>query len=1682
MSRTPARFVADTWQKLIALILIVPMTALGLPLPAVAAPAAPLHSVRRNAMLKVLKNTLASAKVRLLDLETRARLEADAVISRLHEPDEFTSLSNQFEEPLIPTGPTSGSEDSDLRMALDRFRDRSREDDFSALEGFANDHPHSSWRVALLTNLGLLNYHYGYFSKAVSNWSEAWTSGKSYTDPKPHALVDRAVAELARMHARLGHADALEALFRDIGDRKVTGSATEILTGAHDGLWMMRHDPGVSYLCGPMALKHLLLAEGSTPKDVQFIDDYRSSPHGVTLEQVSALAERAGFRSHLVYRSPGEPVPLPSVVHWKVNHFATLLGFANGRYHVQDPTFGTDLWITPRALDAEASGYFLVSQKAVADEWIAVSSNSAKAVFGMGYTNQQKPGTSNCNSQEGAQCTNTNCNNGLCDYGMSELTVSLNLTDTPVGYTPPKGPAVKVSLSYNQREDSQPATFAWFNVGPKWTLNFLTYIEDDPLAPGSVSRYVAGGGSYAYYGYSSVTNAFAPETNTGAILAQTTASPIVYTRSFPDGHREIYSQSNGATSFPRLVFLSKVIDPAGNALTFNYDSQLRLITITDATGRNTTFSYELAAQPLSVTSISDPFGRCAHLSYDSSNRLNEITDVLGLKSQFTYDTSSLINSMKTPYGTTTFTYSDSSVNPTGDVTRYLNATDPLGNTERMEYRVGAPNIPYADPSNTVPTGMATFDAYLYYRDSFHWDKHAYAVAAGDYTMANQTHWCHWAQNTNYTSDFVESGQAPLENRVWYNYEGQGGASYISGAYNKPTAIGRVLDDATSQVTNISYNSQGNVTQMIDPVGRETQFTYAPNGIDLVSVQQKASASGFSTIAQFTYNFQHLPLTYTDAAGQVTQFAYNTSGQLTQMTDALGEATQYQYNRLGYLTEIINANGKTQASFKYDRYGDVATATDSEGYTVRYTYDSLDRVTGEIFPDTTTRKYAYTNLDLTSVTDRQNNTTQYAYDSVRNLVSVTDPLDHVTKLAYWENKSLKSLTDPNGNTTNWSIDVQNRVTDKEYADGSQVTNAYEGTTSRLKSITDALQQVKTFTYGEDDTLTNIDYTNTVNPTPNVTFAYDPYFRRITSMTDGNGTRNYTYQAVGSLGALQLAKESGPYTNDSIAYAYDQLSRLTARTVDTSTETFVYDKLSRLIRNGTALGVFNLSYLGQTGQIMGQQISTGTVGTIWKYDTNMNDRRLKTIINSGAARSFHFRTTPENLITKIRETSPNRNGRYANNWDADWTTEDRDHEGAGKSWDYKYDDAYRLTDASSSAGTYAYALDPADNITSFQSPSGTTDASYNDLNQIVNYGRDTYDYDKNGNVLDDGLRTYTWDAERRLLSIASKTSLSQKTTFSYDGLGRRTSIITTNNGMSTANRYLWCGETPCQERTAIGAIERRYYSEGEFLPLAGTSLYYSQDQLGSVRDALATQNGSRIASFDYDPYGNPSQSNGRISTDFRYAGLLYDQQDALYLTHYRVYDPRAGRWLSRDPIVATGGTSVHTLQERNSSNLYSYVNGGVTFNRDLLGLSCESPSDPAPTPISLGYTNLAGGPNAKWWTIQWNLSRPSSIGGWIVQKVVGTLQYVHTFTYWEAWYVNPGYATPNPDTDTFSQVWTDVTASAQFYEGLSLPDDFTVGGASFLGRPFAGILRSTWNDPNLSTINATAPVIRSFQPPF
>jgi type VI secretion system secreted protein VgrG len=157
---------------------------------------------------------------------------------------------------------------------------------------------------------------------------------------------------------------------------------------------------------------------------------------------------------------------------------------------------------------------------------------------------------------------------------------------------------------------------------------------------------------------------------------------------------------------------------------------------------------------------------------------------------------------------------------------------------------------------------------------------------------------------------------------------------------------------------------------------------------------------------------------------------------------------------------------------------------------------------------------------------------------------------------------------------------------------------------------------------------------------------------------------------------------------------------------------------------------------------------------------------------------------------------------------------------------------------------------------------------------------------------------------------------------------------NGAVQTSIKYQY-GETGVlQERSADGAtVLKTYASQGEQLytfvnnQTSITNRYYTRDHLGSVREVV-TSTGAVFTRYDYTPYGERSRVAGSFATfeaEKGYTGHDYLVDSGLILTRFRAYDPRIGRWLSRDPI-----------QERGGMNLYGYVGGDPVNRWDLLGL--------------------------------------------------------------------------------------------------------------------------------------------------
>lgn len=1272
-------------------------------------------------------------------------------------PDDPTStqVSNcmVFAGPLVADinqAPLPG-ENAALAAALKQYSTRKEADDLSSITGFLNQYPNSTWKASLLTNLGTVYYRTGYFDRALDTWETAWNTSKASDDPSMKAIADRAVSQFARMSARLGRYDRLSTLFVELKGRKLKGSSAEYLLGAKEAYILMTNHPERSFRCGPLAVGAILAFEHSAKVSSPLLGQCQSSRKGISLATLKKLTDNLGMSFQLAKRSPGAQIILPSVVHWKVDHYGALVRKLGSRIELQDPTFGENLSVTKKALDTEASGYFLVPSGRLPPGWEPVSKNEAASIWGKGALQQDDPTrTSNCDYQSGGDLTGPD-SSGPCTscvamprYSIHTMLVSLHIMDTPLPYKPPCGQALDFTVGYSQRgvlppDDPDSTTYA--NLGGQWTFNWLSYISDDPTNDGQseVYLYLRGGGvrPYLITGTSSGLLQFGPQATDHSTLIQTSTSN--YELDYSDGSKDIFTVATPVDGPGRMIFMTQSIRPSGNAVVLSY-SNYQIMSITGSAGASLNITYNPNSS-IAVVSTSNSVisgsGSEVQFNYGSGGQLTGITDAAGMQSSFGYGYGgSVVTSMTTLYGTTTFTYGDNNVtsSPTNDPTlpplsaiRWLQATDPQGGTERLEFWGDSnPAISDTDPAITIPSNIpAGNNVFLSDRNAFYWSKKAFMDAPGDYTQAKLTHFLHTSDG-NCVSGVIESQKMPLENRVWYLYPDQPPSyPYYVGSTESPIAVSRVINNATgaTQLYQYQYNAAGNRTKVVDPANRVTTYSYASNNIDLIGVyQENPSATGTDSfgvkadnIAAYSYNTPpHLPVTGTDAAGQATVYAYNAQGQMTSMIKD-GGTTTWTYDGNNFLTQIQGPITTATTSFSYDSLDRIHTITDSEGYYITYVYDSLNRPTLVTYPDASTEETIYNRRDVEWKKDRANRWTHYLHDGLGRLTFIVDAAGHTTQYQYCPCGALTGIVDGTGNTTTFMQDVQSRLIEKIFADQSTISYAYEPVTSRLQSVTDAKGQTTTYSYNSDNTLAGVNYSGSA--TPSVSYTYDPVYNRRSTMSEsvtGLTTYNYNPSATtGSAGGGMLASivNSGScgYT---LSYGYDGLGRVVSRAIDdgTNTETTAYDALNRVTQVVNLTGTYGYTPYNATNRIDHITYPNGQLVQYAYYGSGTPSEweRLETITNYPSA------SNTTSIISQFG---------YGYNAAGDITSwAQQSGTNAAATYGYAYDGARELLSGIATSGTatldtYAYRYDAAGNRLSQQINDTVTTSAYNNLNQLT-----------------------------------------------------------------------------------------------------------------------------------------------------------------------------------------------------------------------------------------------------------------------------------------------------------------------------------------------------------------------------
>lgn len=1075
--------------------------------------------------------------------------------------------------PLLPVGDSSLKENRLLAKALQR-QSRAHPNDLRPLFRFLDEQPSSVWRASLLCNLGRLMLEQGRFSRAIESWEEAWQLTSHSTNSSASLVADQAFTELAQIHVWMGNTGKFDALLSDAGGRSVLGGGWEKVQSARRARWNQTQTAN----CGQASIEVILeTLGGKLPvKQMSSAAERRGS---LSLLELQALARSAGLNYSIVKRSSDSAAPPPrSIVHWRHNHYSAVLDANNEVLFAGDPTFqqfyGRQLRITSQAMDEETTGYVLVPSDSLARGWRRVEAGEAKAVMGAWYWSG--PGELALTPSDEKTCEKDP--HAMAQYQAHLMLVSLNIVDIPVGYAPPIGPAIFFRATYNQRDDQSEPAPAYSNLGPQWTFDWLTYIEEEQGQDGRLARYVGGGGVLTY---TKIVGGWRSDTDANSI----TYSSGRYELLSSDGSKLVFGRRVG-----KRVFLTAFTDSAGIEATVQYDPvNGRITTITDAVGRHMVFSYDLTGPNnlmYKITKVRDAFGREARITYDSLGRLKSITDPEGITSTFAYDhpvNRNFITSMGTPYGQSRFSYGEAQMG----AERWLTMTDPAGGVEKVHYMqsvAGLSETSYPQVTGFDPMAQA---GSLGLRNTFYYTKAALEGNPNttDSTKAIVYHWMPQAESEA-PSRVLESIRPPKESRIWLYYPGQlegGSAAYNAGAVwlRKPNLIARVVEgiDGQSLVTQLirlEYNLQGRITSYTDPRGRKTVLAYADNGMDIEQITQVNEASQELLASFGSYNSQHRPQWYKNAGGGTYQLQWNDKGQLEKITPptGMGLATELHYLGNWNLEYIQRLGGGMKTSFTYDYANRVETVTDPNLFTVTSYYDNLDRVTRVSFPDGSRERFEYERLDLVRAYDRGGNRTDYTYDALGRPLTVSDGDRRITTLKWCGCGGLESITDAREQKTTW-VYVDGRLDHKKFNDNSKIEYTYEVKSGRLATVKDARNQIKTYRYNVDDTLKSVLYSQAVLPTPNLEFTYDPVYPRLaTVQVAGAAALDQTFQyhpitATPQPGAGQLSAEIINLGGHAVSYSYDLMGRRTTRNVAGADDTLIYDDWGRLWKHRNPL---------------------------------------------------------------------------------------------------------------------------------------------------------------------------------------------------------------------------------------------------------------------------------------------------------------------------------------------------------------------------------------------------------------------------------------------------------------------------------------------------------------------------------
>ena len=594
-----------------------------------------------------------------------------------------------------------------------------------------------------------------------------------------------------------------------------------------------------------------------------------------------------------------------------------------------------------------------------------------------------------------------------------------------------------------------------------------------------------------------------------------------------------------------------------------------------------------------------------------------------------------------------------------------------------------------------------------------------------------------------------------------------------------------------------------------------------------------------------------------------------------------------------LVRVTDALGAT-TELRFTADGSLQQVTDPLGRTSRWVYDANGRAVQAVAAD--------------------NSVTRFSYDAAGNRISQTNALNHTETYSYAAgSKNPSSLVDGKGNPLTYSYDSQGKVTSIGYADGSRERFTYNST-NQLISKVERSGDTFSYSYNPRGLLASIsgrDFSES--------YSYDSQDRLIgvsRSIPAGGASRTmaYSYNSGGNIAQISQGGKS-------ISYSYDSQGRRSSYTTsDGATVHYSYDSSGRLsgLRDGSDQSLVGYQY-DAAGRLSRETNGNGTA-TSYSYDAAGQLLRIDNY-NPAGELSSSLQYTYDVLGRRSSETS---------------------NQGT---WSYSYDASGQLVGANFASSNPAaisnqsrqYVYDAAGNRISTLVNGVATSYSSNGLNQYTAVGGAGYSYDADGNLLSDGVRSYVYNSENRMIRATAGTDVWE---YEYDLLGNRSAVI--HSGQRTSylvDPFAGYGDV-VGSYNADGSLQARYVHGNGLVAgfNSADSWYYEADAIGSTRSLTNGSGGTLTPGLVYDPFGAQLGGGSDLAVDqsrFGFVGGWGVEQDASGLLHMRArqYDPISGRFSAIDPLLEKGG----------SLNLYGYAFNDPTLYSDPTGLRCQEEID-------------------------------------------------------------------------------------------------------------------------------------------